>query len=1553
MKDVRPDRRYECIIIDEVDLLLLDQGIQVTYLSSPMVSMQHLNIILTMIWGHICQYGLVNTGYETFVCGPPVSFYKAIFDSMNTEGTEIDDPMDILQIAEECNIVQKGFTEEIYKSDTDAILAKLKTVSQDVQINFFHEIEDYVPYGFTVYSLDDSGSLKLKKQSLNKQIIQNLKFLVLDDGLCCPLYDSEEILIDPIAELISDQLHYTPSENITKKINIPGFLKGLVQHKLATWVQNAFLAMRLKKGQEYVVEDDHIYPVDFRSTGIVEMNKKWGDGLQQFVEIKHQIKISTMSAVTNYLSNLSFFGKYNGKIYGLTGTLGSASDMMFLNDQYPSVSACEIPTFNRRKLFEDKGILKGSTKEWKSEIKRVLLDQISANSFRNGRAALVICETINKVNDLHEELKDSIPGEVLVYARSDTNSLSVIGKKLNPGDVILATNLAGRGTNIKVTDEVNENGGLFVILSFLPDNERVELQAFGRTARKGNPGSAQLIISTQHLQDCYSTVSLLGEAKNMRDSLAVEKIQDMQNDIDEMELREDLFSEYCKTLQEIYKSTDEDEQKAIVAIMNEFWGIWLQEKSEEIDNLKRSKLQNSLRADLASAKELTQSQNSPSASIYHYVKFGNVALKDKNWKVSARLFEKATKEDASWAAIAFYNRSYCIIKMQSGDYLTQAIGDLKKAQDSLKYFSEECLAGLSFVKMSSPKSDDDKTSSLDNQFSTKCNLLSFLDKNINDAIKKLEEIKGKKREALAKKAPVFTLVSEAEEELQMETFNLYDRGLKYIFSVEEEPRFPWEALVVFLLGVAQIVGGALLTAFTFGTLANVGMGLITEGISDCITGIESMITGEFSWKSWAIDKAISIGVSLIGFGIGKLVAKGFKAAKMAVKGFGKQLKAMPKLFASQAKEGFSATMKTNMKNVVKYTAKRIVEDTAMYGIGKAEDEIIKQILEQIKKDVKKGILEEVKSNMGKEPLRSLTDSIILSQIESKQGFNELMQDDIMKKRLLAIFTQLSTTALEPYSTDLSWQNKLNSSIVKVMDALKKDAGDKMKAILTTIHVAHMGVLAADAVASVVTLADKYFTGLGKGLQGFLSKMTRKVNTGDLSDSDKKALNDFRQRIIDSVSTLLAKTLVDVFHQKFSSHLVNKIKGEINGVIRNQVKSGLKIKRTEDKLPGQAGAHASTKPGGKAGGSRSSQQSKSHAVKVKNSENTGSEVDIRVLSEVTGTKVVILTAGKDGKLAKMQEINPKTKDASQTVTLVYRPKSDQHPDGHYDVLINNKTVSVEKGDLYLAVARGMKPDSSDDDITSAATDLRTKEAEALEKNPSLWEPFLLRDEWIKELITTSSFRAEGAAESQDSVKQNKKHFQNIMKEESEKVKEQSNANDKDGTPNISNGRKQPSKKSILIAGHFNKDSKLSKLMFEVATDSSDHAKCQLPVVYAPHERHHKFPTAESPEFKKLLSQTISKDDVEVTFKLTILGAMPTFMLERKRFLNEDMSLTRLDSFEHNFPKYTKKMVNTWFKLLEGKTDLMTPDTKQTLEDWISSKGYLDPNDPARKQIITHL
>ncbi|XP_008298026.1 uncharacterized protein LOC103370675 [Stegastes partitus] len=1171
MKDVRPDRNFQCIIIDEVDSLLLDQGVQLTYLSSPMVSMQHLNIILAMIWGHVSQYGFISAGHQTFVQGPPASFYRAIFDSIDTEETEIKNPKGILEIAEESNTVPKGFTEEIFNSEKDQILQKLKTVSQDAMVDFFSKIEDYVPYGFSVYTLDDKGLLCLRKCSpYNNKDIPDLKFLVLEEGLCCPLYESEEILIKPIAEQISGKLQYTPCTNDKDKISIPGFLKSLIDRKVSVWVENAFLAKQLRQGREYVVENDNVCPVDFKSTGIIELNKKWGDGLQQFIEIKHQIKLSTVSTVTNYISNISFFEKYQGKIYGTTGTLGSNTDILFLQELYPNLSACRMPTFNRKKLFEVTGTLKTSAEEWKSEIKRVVLAEISSNSYRGGRAALVICETINKAKDIHEELKSSIPGEIILYCRSDKDSLSKIQKKLGPGDVIVATNLAGRGTDIKVSKEVNSNGGLFVVLSFLSDSTRVELQGFGRSARKGKPGSAQIIMSTEHLQQSFSAVSSLEEAKSTRDRRAAEMTNHMMSDVSEMKLREDLFSEYCKTLRDIHEKADGDDRRAVVAIVNEFWGIWLQTKSEDIEQLKRDELQTSLKADLSLARSQSQSQTSPCSSIYHYIKFGNIAMSEKRWDVSAKLFEKAMKQDASWAAIAFYSHAYCTVKLRSEDYLTKAKDDLIKAQESLTYLSEESIVCLQFVKMSSADSDNSNPTSLEKQLTTKGSMLRYLDENISKAIQELDKIKERDRDALVKKSPIFTLVQSADEDyedLQVEAYNLYSQGLIYVFSVEEEPRFSWEGLVVFFLGILQIIAGALLAVFTFGALAQVGMGLITEGISDCISGIEAMVTGEFSWKSWAINKAISIGISLIGFGVGKLIAKGFKVCKMLIKGLGKKLKALPKIFSGHAKDGLSTVAKTNLKNALKETTKKMAMEIMTNVLEKAEEEILKAIIESLKKDVKNGIVDEVKSNMEKEPLTTLVDSIILSHITDKQQLHDLLKDKNSKSKLLSIFTEISTTQKQKLTADLEWQNKLNSAFSKVINKAKTEAKGKVRGILTAIQAIHMTVLAVDAIQATATLSSKFFSNLYDHLNIF--KKTKaspeKVKVNELSASDIEMLKEFKQDVADIISVLLADAVVEVFHQKFSSHIVSRVHDKVNGIIVEKVTKGVKRVRTKVQL----------------------------------------------------------------------------------------------------------------------------------------------------------------------------------------------------------------------------------------------------------------------------------------------------------------------------------------------------------------------------------------------------
>ena len=124
---------------------------------------------------------------------------------------------------------------------------------------------------------------------------------------------------------------------ITKTgINLPKHLIKYSKNRLRYWIDNAFVAKQMKQDREYVVKNNAVYPVDYQSTGVIEINKKWGDGLQQFLEMKHCLPISPLSLITNFVSNVDFFDLYGNKdvdvcnILGVSGTLGGHTEKTFM-----------------------------------------------------------------------------------------------------------------------------------------------------------------------------------------------------------------------------------------------------------------------------------------------------------------------------------------------------------------------------------------------------------------------------------------------------------------------------------------------------------------------------------------------------------------------------------------------------------------------------------------------------------------------------------------------------------------------------------------------------------------------------------------------------------------------------------------------------------------------------------------------------------------------------------------------------------------------------------------------------------------------------------------------------------------------------------------------------------------------------------------------------------------------------------------------------------------------------------------------------------------------
>ena len=175
-------------------------------------------------------------------------------------------------------------------------------------------------------------------------ISERPSILVLDNGLSSVVFP-DGMMKERLTKMIIDAL----SDGNDNSIVLPVYLREYCISRLGHWINNAFVAKQMKYGREYIVENNTISPVDYKSTGVIEISKKWGDGLQQFLEMKHGLPLSPLSLVTNFLSNIDFFERYGSNILGVSGTLGNAGERKFVDDTF-SVETATIQTSKRRKL---------------------------------------------------------------------------------------------------------------------------------------------------------------------------------------------------------------------------------------------------------------------------------------------------------------------------------------------------------------------------------------------------------------------------------------------------------------------------------------------------------------------------------------------------------------------------------------------------------------------------------------------------------------------------------------------------------------------------------------------------------------------------------------------------------------------------------------------------------------------------------------------------------------------------------------------------------------------------------------------------------------------------------------------------------------------------------------------------------------------------------------------------------------------------------------------------------------------------------------------------
>ena len=242
-----------------------------------------------------------------------------------------------------------------------------------------------------------------------------------------------------------------------------------------------------EKDVEYVVMDNKVKIVD-EQTGRIMDGRRYSDGLHQAIEAKENVKIEDATQTFATVTLQNYFRMYR-KLSGMTGTAVTEAGELW---EIYKLDVVEIPT-NRPIARDDKEDLVFKTKREKYN---AVIDEVTALS-QAGRPVLIgttsveISELLGRMLAIRQ-----VPHNVL-NAKLHKKEADIVAEAGNPGVVTIATNMAGRGTDIKLSDAVKASGGLAIIGTERHDSRRVDRQLRGRAGRQGDPGSSQFYVSLE------------------------------------------------------------------------------------------------------------------------------------------------------------------------------------------------------------------------------------------------------------------------------------------------------------------------------------------------------------------------------------------------------------------------------------------------------------------------------------------------------------------------------------------------------------------------------------------------------------------------------------------------------------------------------------------------------------------------------------------------------------------------------------------------------------------------------------------------------------------------------------------------------------------------------------------------------------------------------------------------------------------------------------------------------------------------------------------------
>jgi preprotein translocase subunit SecA len=459
-KDELVQRPHNYTIVDEVDSVLIDEARTPLIISGPVKSEDH-------------KYDEMRPKVERLVSAQRTFVSKIVSEAETLLGEKKEKEAGVLLLRASRGLPKHPRLLKVFSDPS------WKKLVQETEIDYMrdqsrrmHEIDDEL-----YYAIDEKNhqiNLTEKGRELLAPSASEKDFFVLPDlGTEFSILDGDPNFTDDQRRRRKDELNLLYADRSDRIHTVTQLLRAYSLYE---------------KDEEYVVSDDGKVMIVDEFTGRLLPGRRYSDGLHQAIEAKEGVKVERDMQTLATITLQNYFRLYK-KLAGMTGTAETESAEFF--DIY-KLDVVVVPT-NKPMVREDRHDMVYKTKREKYN---AVLEEIETMRGKNrpvlvGTTSVEVSETISRMLK-----RKSLPHNVL-NAKQHQREAEIVSHAGLPGAVTIATNMAGRGTDIKLGPGVREAGGLHVIGTERHEARRIDRQLRGRSGRQGDSGSSQFFLSLE------------------------------------------------------------------------------------------------------------------------------------------------------------------------------------------------------------------------------------------------------------------------------------------------------------------------------------------------------------------------------------------------------------------------------------------------------------------------------------------------------------------------------------------------------------------------------------------------------------------------------------------------------------------------------------------------------------------------------------------------------------------------------------------------------------------------------------------------------------------------------------------------------------------------------------------------------------------------------------------------------------------------------------------------------------------------------------------------